>query len=165
MRGPEKVKNNIVDKGKPEQKQESGKISRKTGRSEKWQRKSSERKAALSKRGPVFKFWGTWWRKANLGTTMHWKWKSEEKDRAHKLSPTSLSVACIQDFTVGAVKYCWESFPFLDISPPYVWNFCYIAVTSFAFPILHCHNQIKPKTKPVIWVRIQVSVLHVLLLL
>ena len=35
MRGPEKVTNNIEDKGKPEQKQESGKTSRKTGRSEK----------------------------------------------------------------------------------------------------------------------------------
>ena len=44
MRGPEKVKNNIVDKGKPEQKQESGKTSRKTGRSEKVTKNERARK-------------------------------------------------------------------------------------------------------------------------
>ena len=60
MREPEKVKNNIVDKGKPEQKQESGKTSRKTGRSEKVTKKELGKEATLSKRGPVFKFWGTW---------------------------------------------------------------------------------------------------------
>ena len=44
MRGPEKVTNNIEDKGKPEQKQESGKTSRKTGRSEKVTKNERARK-------------------------------------------------------------------------------------------------------------------------
>ena len=56
MRGPEKVTNNIVDKGKLEGKQESGKTSRKTGRSEKVTKKELGKEAALSKRGPIFKF-------------------------------------------------------------------------------------------------------------
>ena len=51
MRGPEKVTNNIVDKGKPEQKQESGKISRKTGRSEKVTKKE------LGKEGRPLETW------------------------------------------------------------------------------------------------------------
>ena len=44
VRGLEKVTNNIVDKGKLQQKQESGKTSRKTGRSEKVTKKERARK-------------------------------------------------------------------------------------------------------------------------
>ena len=47
MQGPEKITYKIVDKGKPEQKQESGKTSRKTGRSEKVTKKELGKEGRL----------------------------------------------------------------------------------------------------------------------
>ena len=118
MRGPEKVTNNIVDKGKLQQKQESGKTSRKTGRSEKVTKKERARKgrppslnvarsSSSGEHGDESQIPG----RQCIGS---------EKVKKRTGLTKSLSFTCIQDFTVRAVKYCLESFPFIDIPPPYV---------------------------------------------
>ena len=111
MQGPEKITYKIVDKGKPEQKQESGKTSRKTGRSEKVTKKELGKDVARSsssgEHGDESQIPG----RQCIGS---------EKVKKRTGLTKSLSFTCIQDFTVRAVKYCLESFPFIDIPPPYV---------------------------------------------
>ena len=117
MQGPEKITNKIVDKGKPEQKQESGKTSRKTGRSEKVTKKElgKERPPSLN----VARSSGSGEHGDESQIPGRQCIGSEKVKKRTELTK-SLSFTCIQDFTVRAVKYCLESFPFIDIPPPYV---------------------------------------------